>query len=73
MAAVVRDPLCYSLGEACALLGISVRTAHRILANGQEELRPGVPAIRIGGRWKIPRRAVDSLMLVGDESARAAS
>lgn len=52
--------LTYTLEEACQLIGISVRTAHRLLAKG-DELHPGVPAVRIGGRWKIPRWAVDQL------------
>lgn len=66
------DRLTYTLDEACARLGITTRTAHRILAaapTDRPELHPDVPAVRIGGRWKIPRRALDALL--GVEEARA--
>ena len=62
------DRLTYTLDEACARLGITTRTGHRLLAV-KPELHPNVPAVRIGGRWKIPRRALDELL--GVEEARA--
>lgn len=59
--APVRAPLTYSVPEACALLGISRQRAHRLLA-ATGRLSPELPAIKIGARWQVQRRAVDRLL-----------
>ena len=62
----IPDRHTYTLDEACALLGISMRTARRILAAG-EDLHPDAPAIRVGGRWKVARRKLDTLLGIETE------
>lgn len=59
--AVAARALTYPLAEACALLGISRRNADRMLAAGQQ-IHPEIPAVRIGTRWLVQRRALDRVL-----------
>lgn len=45
-----------SVEEAARLLGIAKGTAYRAVRAGQ------LPAIRIGRRWIVPRRALDAML-----------
>jgi excisionase family DNA binding protein len=49
------DPLVVSVAEAARMLGISKTLAYALVA--REEL----PSVRVGGRVKVPRRAVERL------------
>lgn len=54
--------LALDLAEAAALLGISYRTAKEIIARNRagerSSLGDGIPAVKVGGKWKVARRPV---------------
>lgn len=60
----------YTIQEAAALLGISERSAYRRAKAQRErcpgatviELAPGVPAIRVGHRWVVPRARLHAVL-----------
>lgn len=45
-----------TLAEAMRFLRISERTAHRWIRAGI------LPAVKIGGRWRVPREALERLI-----------
>jgi len=49
------DPLVMSVAEAARLLGISKTLAYDLVARGE------LPSLRLGGRVRIPRRALERL------------
>ncbi|MGA3148083.1 MAG: helix-turn-helix domain-containing protein [Acidimicrobiales bacterium] len=51
-----------SVGEAAALLGIDRATCYRAIRNRTFP----VPVVRLGGRIRIPRRAVERLLDGGE-------
>lgn len=48
----------YSVLEAAALLGIGRTAAYDLLRRGAFP----VPAVKVGGLWRIPRRPLDDLL-----------
>jgi excisionase family DNA binding protein len=48
-----RQPKLVGVTEACATLGVSRPTLYRLMASGE------IPSLKLGGRHKIPRRALD--------------
>lgn len=53
-------PATMSVDEAAALLGISRNLAFRTI--GRDKALAGVPAIRVGRRIVLPRRAIENLV-----------
>ena len=51
----------YRLSEACALLGRDPKRTAKSLADGKQ-LHPDVPAVRILGRWHVPKAPLDRLL-----------
>jgi excisionase family DNA binding protein len=50
------DRATYSVSEAAALLGVSLGTAYKAVRSGS------LPVIQVGGRYLIPREALDRLL-----------
>ena len=53
------DPLVMSVAEAARLLGISKTLAYDLVA------RQELPSLRLGGRVRIPRRALETHLHLG--------
>ena len=47
------QPQLLTLTELAAYLRVSMRTAYLLAANGD------VPAVKVGGQWRIPRAALE--------------
>jgi excisionase family DNA binding protein len=47
------EPELLTLAELARLLRVSTRTAYRYVYDGT------VPAVKVGGRWRIPRELLD--------------
>lgn len=61
------DPLVVSVAEAARLLGISKTLAYGLVA------RQELPSVRVGGRVRVPRRALERLAEGRRENARVLS
>jgi excisionase family DNA binding protein len=48
----------YDFAEVCTLFGIPRSTAQELLKRGELPVKP----IRIGGKWRFPKAAVDRLL-----------
>jgi nitrogen PTS system EIIA component len=48
------EPELLTLSELAKLLRVSTRTAYRYVYDGT------VPAVKVGGQWRIPRNALDA-------------
>lgn len=56
-------PLLVGIGEAGATLGISRTTTYKMLREG----RFPVPVIRLGGRFRVSKRALERFIESGEE------
>jgi excisionase family DNA binding protein len=52
----LQERLTVNVPEAAKLLGISERSAYEAVRRGE------VPAVRVGGRWLVPRAALERLL-----------
>jgi excisionase family DNA binding protein len=50
------DRMTFSVSEAATALGIGRTLAYQLAQSGQ------LGAVRVGGRWVVPRRAIDRLL-----------
>lgn len=55
------DKLVYSVSEVAELLGISRGSAYTYVRNGH------IRSVNIGGRFIIPKQAVDEFLTIGNE------
>jgi excisionase family DNA binding protein len=62
MATVEHRPELLTLRELAVYLRVSVRTAYQLVSAGD------VPAVKVGGQWRIPRAELER-RLVGLEPA----
>lgn len=58
-------PATYTIPEVAHMLGMSESAAYKAAQRGQMP----VPAIRVGGRWMIPRRPLDTLLGLTETAA----
>ncbi len=52
-----------SVDEAAALLAISTKTAYKLCDSGE------IPSTRVGGQLRIPRSAIDELLVRAEREA----
>ncbi|HXH35257.1 MAG TPA: helix-turn-helix domain-containing protein [Plantibacter sp.] len=53
-----------TLRELADYLRVSMRTAYQLAYDGK------VPAVKVGGQWRIPRAALEEQFATGDELRR---
>jgi excisionase family DNA binding protein len=58
-------PELMTLAELATYLRVSKRTAYRLAYEG------AVPAVKVGGQWRVPRTALESQLAPTDEKPAA--